>query len=92
MTLWHYFTEKEIKITPSLIVLFFCFIILRLIFLGSLIFKGVSRIPATSMMELFPTLINNFLLITNVVRTSVLDVVRVLDLPLLLKVLFFRVI
>ena len=66
MTLWRYLTEKEIKIRLSLITLFFCFDILRLIFLGSLVLEGVSRSPETSMMELFPTLVNYFLLITNV--------------------------
>ena len=66
MTLWRYLTEKEIKIRLSLITLFFCFVILRLIFLGSLVLEGVSRSPETSMMELFPTLVNYFLLITNV--------------------------
>ena len=43
------------------------------------------------MMELFPTLVNNFLLINNVTRISVLDFAGALYLPLLLKVLFFRV-
>ena len=60
----------------------FCFVILRLIFLGSLIFEGVSRSPATFMMELVPTSVNNFLLITNVARISVLDVAGSLDPPL----------
>ena len=90
MTLWCYFTEKEIKISLSLIALFFCCVILWLIFWGSLIFMGVSWSPATSMIELSPTLINKFLLITNVARTSVLDVAGALDPPLLLKVLLFR--
>ena len=54
--------------------LFFCFVILQVIFLGNLIFKGVSKGPATSMVELFPNLVNNFPLITNVARTSIIDV------------------
>ena len=82
------FYWKEIKIRLSLIALFFCVVILRLIVLGSLILEDVSRSPATSVMELFPTLVNNFLLITNVVRTSVLDVAGAIDLPLLLKISF----
>ena len=57
----------------------FCFVILRLIFLWSLIFQSVSRGSATSMMELFSTLVNNFQLITNIVRTSVLNVAWDLD-------------
>ena len=92
MTLWRYFTEKEIKIRLALIALLFCVVILRFILLESLIFEGVSRSPATSVMELFPTLVKNFLLIANVPRTSVLDVAATLDPPLLLKVLCFRVI
>ena len=68
------FYGKEIKIRLSLIALFFYVAILRLTLLGSLIFEGVSRSPATSVMELFPNLVNNFSLITNVARTSVLDV------------------
>ena len=85
------FYGKEIKIRLFLVALFFCFGILRLVFLGSLIFEGVSRNPATSVMELFPTLVNNFLLITNVARTSVLDVGggEAIDPPLLLKILLF---
>ena len=35
----------------------------------SLIFEGVSGHPATPMMVLFPTLVNNVLLITNVARS-----------------------
>ena len=81
------FYGKEIKIRIFLVALFFCFIILRLILLGSLIFEGASRSPATSVMELFPTLVNNFLLITNVARTSVLNVAGAINLPLLLKLL-----
>ena len=84
------FMEKEIKIRLSLIVLFFCFAILRSIYLGSLILEGVSRSPATSVMELFSILVNNFLLITDVARTSILDVAGVLDPHLLFKVLFSR--
>ena len=68
LTLWRYFTDKEIKIRLSLIVLFFRFVILRLVFLGSLVLEGVSGSPETSMMELFPTLVNYYLLITNVAR------------------------
>ena len=84
------FYGKEIKIRLFLVALFFCFGILRLVFVGSLIFEGVSRSPATSVMELFPTLVNNFLLITNVARTSVLDVGgEAIDPPLLLKILLF---
>ena len=90
--MWRYFKEKETKIRYSLIALFFCFVILRLIFLGSLIFEGVSRSPATPVTEFFLTLTNSLLLITNVARTSVLDVAGDLDPPLLLKVLFYRVI
>ena len=71
--------------------LFFCFVILRLIYLESSIFEGVVRSPATSVMELFPVLVSNFLLITNVARTSVLDVAGALDPFLLLRVLFSRV-
>ena len=71
--------------------LFLCFVELQLIFLGSLIFKGVSRSPATSLMEPFSILVYNFLLITNIARISVLDIAEALDPPLLLKVSFFRV-
>ena len=91
MTLWRYFTEKEIKIRLSMIVINFCFVILQLIFLGSLFSEGVSRSPAKSVMELLPTLVSKFQLITNVARTSALDVSGALDAPLLLKSLFFRV-
>ena len=44
------------------------------------------------MMELIPTLVNNVLLVTIVVRTSALDFAGTLDPPLLLMVLFLRVI
>ena len=91
MTLWRYFTEKEIKIILSLIALFFRFVMLGLIYLGSLIFESLSRSPATSVMELFLILVNNFLLNTNVARSSVLGVAGAIDPPLLLKVLFYRV-
>ena len=91
MTLWRYFTEKEIKIILSLIALFFHFVILGLIYLGSLIFEGLSRSPATSVMKLFLILVNNFLLNTNVAKTSALGVAGAIDPPLLLKVLFYRV-
>ena len=84
--------EKEIKIRLFLIALFFCFVILRLIYLGGLIFEGVSRSPATSVMDLFLILVNNFLLITNIARTSVLVVAGALDPTLLHKVLFSRAI
>ena len=79
MTLWRYFTEKEIKIRLSLIALFLCFVKFQLIFVGSLIFKSVY------MFELFSTLVYNYLLITNVAKSSALDVVGALDPPLLLK-------
>lgn len=62
---------------------FFCYIAIN--FLGSLIFEGVSR-------RLFPILVNVFQLISNVAKTTVLDVAGVLDLPVLLKVLLFGVI
>ena len=58
----------------------------------SLSFESVSRSPATSVMELFPPFVNNFLLITDVARTSILDFAVAVDQPLLLQVLFFRVI
>ena len=72
--MWRYFTEKEIKIMLSLIELFFRFIILGLIYLGSLIFEDLSRSTATSVMKLFSVLVNNFLIITNVAKTSILGV------------------
>ena len=71
--------------------LFSSFVILRLILLGSLVFKDVSKRPATSVMKLFSNLVNNVLLITNVARNSVLNVERAPYPPLLLKVIFFRV-
>ena len=40
---------------------------------------------AMSWMELFETLINNFLSLTNVARSSVLEIARVLDLTLEIK-------
>ena len=83
--------EKEIKIKLSLIASFLCIAKLQLTFLGSLNFEGVSRSPATSNGALFDSGYN-YLLITNVVRTSVLDIVGALDPPLLLMVVFFRVI
>ena len=55
-------------------------------------FVNDCRSPATSVLELFPTLFNNFLLITNAARTSVLDVSGTIDPPLLLKISFFRAI
>ena len=72
--MWRYFTEKEIKIMLSLIELFFRFVILGLIYLGSLIFEDLSRSTATSVMKLFSVLVNNFLIITNVAKTSILGV------------------
>ena len=91
MTLWHY-TEKEITIRLSLIALFFCFVILGSVYFGDLIFEGVSRSPATSVIELLSILVNNFLLITTVARTSILGIAGTLDMSLLLKVLFSGVI
>ena len=92
MTLWRYFTEKEIKIRLSLIALFFCFVILQLIHLRSLIFESVSKSLETSVMELFLILVSNFLVFSNVARTSILGVVGALNPSLLLKFLFSRVI
>ena len=40
--------------------------------------RGVSRTDATSKMELFVTLVNSFKSLTNVAKTSVLDVAGVL--------------
>ena len=40
---------------------------------------------AMSWMELFETLINNFLFLTNVARSFVLEIARVLDLTLEIK-------
>ena len=58
----------------SLIELFFPVVILGLIYLGSLIFEDLSRSTATSVMKLFSVLVNNFLIITNVAKTSILGV------------------
>ena len=40
---------------------------------------GVARSPATSQMELFVTVVNNFKLLTKVKKNCILDVARVLD-------------
>ena len=55
-------------------------------------FKSVSWSHGKSVMELFLSKVYKFLLIANVARISYLYVVGALDLPLLLNVLFFRVI
>ena len=44
--------------------------------------RGVPRSPATSKMEHFVTLVNNFKLLTKVTKNCILDVARVLDRPL----------
>ena len=55
-------------------------------------FKSASWSHGKSLTELFLSKVYNFLLIANVARISDLYVVGALDLPLLLNVLFFRVI
>ena len=57
---------KKLKLGFLWLLYFFYFVTLRLILSEILIFKGVSRCLETSVMELFPTLVNNFQLITNV--------------------------
>ena len=69
---------------------YFLFCYIMFIIFGKFNFRR-CRSPATSVMELFPILVNNFLLIAYVTRTSVLDVAGALDPPLLLEVLFSRV-
>ena len=46
------------------------------------IFSGISRTPVTSKIELFVLLVNGFQPLTNVLKSSILDIVRVLDTPL----------
>ena len=54
------------------------------------LFRGICRAPATSKMELFVNLLNNFQSLTNVTKNYILDVMGVLDPSLLLhiKILF----
>ena len=54
------------------------------------LFRGICRAPATSKMELFVSLLNNFQSLTNVTKNYILDVMGVLDPSLLLhiKILF----
>ena len=47
------------------------------------IFSGISRIPGTSEIELFLSLVNGFELLINVLKKSIY-VVDVLDTPLIL--------
>ena len=56
----------------------------------SCLFRGMSRAPATSKMEIFVTLLIGFQLLTNVTKNPILVVVGVLDPSLLLyiKILF----
>ena len=45
--------------------------------------RGVSRIPATSKMKVFVTLVNGFQQLTNVTNNSMLDVAGVLETSLI---------
>ena len=48
------------------------------------IFSEVSRTSATPEMELFVLLVNDWKLLTNVLKNSILHVVGILDTPLIL--------
>ena len=48
--------------------------------------RGICRAPATSKMELFVTLFNNFQSLTNVTKNSILDVMGVLDPSVLVRI------
>ena len=50
------------------------------------LFRGICRAPATSKMELFVTLLNDFQSLTNVTKNYILDVMGVLDPSLLLRI------
>ena len=50
------------------------------------LFRGICRAPATSKMELFVTLLNNFQSLTNVTKNSILDVMGVLDPSVLVRI------
>ena len=56
--------------------------------IGNFFFEGASRSTVASVVEPFPTLVNKLQLMTNISRTSVLDVAVPLHPSLLLKVLF----
>ena len=47
------------------------------------LYRGGSRIAATSKMERFVTIVNGFQPLTIITKRSILDVAAVLDLPLL---------
>ena len=48
--------------------------------------RGICRAPATSKMELFVTLLNNFQSLTNVTKNSILDAMGVLDPSVLVRI------